>query len=302
MSTPITKKIKQEFVEDAYSHLQSGCQARGRAACRCFREEIQGEKNSSGCGISVRRTAKGLEYNCFKASCDLGGGIAGFTDAGFRGTGHVFVSDSERPAHSQGVLQQLALPAHCEQGVSEHRRDWLSQFSFGAVEIARYGITESRLDRSGIYFPVYGLAGNYRGYLRRETEVRNAESGGADARPKWVSHLEGGTVYFSRPYKPRRIVFIVEDVLSVIRLGKTDYNACALLGTTLSKDQLPTLLQYLTKVQAPKVVIALDPDATDKAKKIQKVLTEYWKGVNVMETTADPKWWSDEQIERINCG
>lgn len=120
--------------------------------------------------------------------------------------------------------------------------------------------------------------------------------------PKWMTHCPPGEVYVSRPWKPKTIVFIVEDAPSVIRLSKNGYNALGLLGTSVRREQLPTLLKLIAKASPPAVLVALDPDATDKSKKIERDLTTYWRGVKAIPTTKDPKWWTDEQIEEYVDG
>jgi len=298
MSTPFTKKIKQEFIEDAYASVQQGCSIRGRGACRCFREEIQGEKNSSACGISVRRTAKGLEYNCFKASCELGGGIIDCGDQEHRRPNSLHLGHVEQSSHGQRVSAEFGFPADCQQAESEPAYRWLSQFTIGIVEVARYGLSERGFDRYGLYFPVRGVDGDYRGYLRRSLEERTQESGEELSGPKWLTRCPPGEVYLSSPWRRNKIVFLVEDAPSVIRLGKNGYNALGLLGTSIRKEQLPNIMKLLVRAMPPKVVVALDPDATFKAKKIAGDLTTYWQGVKAITTTKDPKWWTDEEIER----
>jgi hypothetical protein len=298
MSRPITKKIKEEFIEDAYACVQQGFSVRGRSGCRCFREEIQGEKNSSSCGISIRRTAKGLEYNCFKASCELGGGIVGCGNTQDACAPGLRLDSTKQSSGSGGVLTNIALPQDCEPATSELGRRWLSQFTIGAVEVSRYGLSERRSDRFGLYFPVRGVDGRYCGYLRRSLESGIREGGEESTYPKWITHTEPSAIYLGRPLQRHRIVFIVEDAPSVIRIAKNGYNAVGLLGTSLRREQLPALMKYLVEVRAPRVVVALDPDATDKAKKIAGDLTNYWQGVKAITTTTDPKWWSDEQLEK----
>ena len=299
MSIPITKKIKEEFIEDAYASVPQGCQVRGKGACRCFREEIQGLKNSSGCGISVRRTAKGLEYNCFKASCELGGGIVGCGSSWARSGSDLRLAVAGKPSLDGGVPENLALPQDCEPAVSELSRRWLSQFAIGAVEVARYGLCERRSDTFGLYFPVRGVDGRYCGYLRRSLEPAAATSNESGGIPKWLTYTTPSAMYLGRPYSLQRIVFIVEDAPSVIRLAKSGYNAVGLMGTAVRREQLPTLMKYLVEVRAPRVIVALDPDAYDKAKKIASDLTNYWQGVKAAVTTADPKWWTEEQLEEM---
>lgn len=299
MSRPVNKKIKEEFIEDAYAGLQQGCSIRGRSGCRCFREEIQGEKNTSSCGISVRRTAKGLEYNCFKASCELGGGIVGCGTSFIEPSGNICLDSSEQPRCSARIPSDIAFPQDCEPATSELGRRWLSQFSIGAVEVSRYGLSERRSDRFGLYFPVRGFDGRYCGYLRRSLEQRTETSHEDSSYPKWLTYTEPSALYLGRPYKRLGIVFIVEDAPSVIRISKSGFNAVGLLGTALRREQLPTLVGYLAQIKPARVIVALDPDATGKAKKIAGDLTSYWQGVKAVETTTDPKWWSDEELERI---
>jgi hypothetical protein len=299
MSRPINKKTKEEFIEDAYASVQQGCSIRGRGACRCFREEIQGEKNSSACGVSVRRTAKGLEYNCFKASCELGGGIIDSGDQGHRRPNNLHLGDVEQSNHGTRVSSEFGFPADCQQAESEPAYRWLSQFTVGVVEIARYGLSERRSDKHGLYFPIRGIDGDYRGYLRRSLEERTQEGGEELPSLKWLTRCPPGEVYLSSPWKRNKIVFLVEDAPSVIRLGKNGFNALGLLGTSIRKEQLPNIMKLLVRAMPPKVIVALDPDATDKAKKIAGDLTTYWQGVKAITTTKDPKWWTDEEVERV---
>lgn len=114
-----------------------------------------------------------------------------------------------------------------------------------------------------------------------------------------MTYTTPSAMYLGRPYSLQRIVFIVEDAPSVIRLAKSGYNAVGLMGTAVRREQLPTLMKYLVEVRAPRVIVALDPDAYDKAKKIASDLTNYWQGVKAAVTTADPKWWTEEQLEEM---
>lgn len=295
-----SKKIIKDWVEDVYGNLKQGQSARGTISCRCFKQEIQGEESENRCAVSVTRTAKGLEYCCFKSSCNLGSGICGSGNA-WAGFERADSNDGERTGYRQKVSPEFALPYGVVEGATGHRFDWLQQFSIGRVEIARYGICEHPADPCGLYFPVKDLAGDYSGYVRRQVGAAGTSSGGNDSTPKWVSRVPPGTIALSSPWRANKTVFVVEDVPSSIRLGKM-INSFSILGSGLTKYHLPNVIKLITRKKPPMVVIALDPDAYDKAKKMQEVLTGVLPSVKVLKTTADPKWWSDEQLEEIING
>lgn len=292
-----SKKINKDWIEDVYGNLKQGQSARGTVGCRCFKQEIQGEESENRCAVSVTRTAKGLEYCCFKSSCNLGSGICGSGNA-WSGFEPPAIDDGKHSGYRKKVSSEFALPYGVVEGATGSRFDWLQQFSIGRVEIARYSIREHPADPGGLYFPINDLAGDFTGYVRRQIAASGTGSGGDGGTPKWVSRVPPGTLALSKPWRKDKIVFVVEDVPSSIRLGKM-VNSVALLGSELTKHHIPNLIKLLNAKKPPMVVIALDPDAYDKAKKMQKVLTGVWPGVKVLKTDADPKWWSDEQLEEV---
>lgn len=298
MSIGFSKKIKEEWLSDAYASVQQGTEVRGCKHCRCFRQEMQGEQNQSPCKLGVKRTARGLEYNCFKASCLLGGGTINDGNTQFGRLSDVRVHATDKPSPSGRVSQEHGFPQDCVAGATEHRLDWLSQFSIGAVDIARYGIAERQSDRNGVYFPLNDITGRYQGYLRRDVSQRTSSSGEQSAGAKWIAHVPPAQIYLSRCFTGDLNVFLVEDAVSCIRVGKNHFTA-ALLGTYLRKEQLPAIIAMFSKVKPKRVFIALDPDAYDKAKIIEKVLTNYWTGVKAIQTTKDPKWWTDQELKEI---
>jgi hypothetical protein len=93
----------------------------------------------------------------------------------------------------------------------------------------------------------------------------------------------------------------VEDVVSLIRVGKTA-NTLAALSTAFGHEQIPNVVSLLRRAKAARVLIALDADAWHKAKKMESLLTQYWGGVKAIKTTQDPKSWSDEQLEEYSHG
>lgn len=297
LSSRFDKKIKEEWLDGAYGGLPEGQRLRGRGCNRCYKAEIQKESSENPCALSLYRTAKGLEYNCFKPSCELGSGTLSCYGEADRPFAKLRVSIRDQSSCADIVPAQHPLPAGAVAGVTEHRRCWLSTFGLGAVDIARYSLHEHPADSNGIYFPQYDIDRNYLGYLRREVPNPVAGDDTKYARPKWVSMLAEGTVPSSRAPVGNKIVFIVEDVVSLIRLGKKHFTL-AVVGTVMSPMQEPNLLKALVAHKAEKVIVALDPDAYDKAKIIEKHLTRYFSSVKAIATDQDPKYWSDEQLER----
>lgn len=87
-------------------------------------------------------------------------------------------------------------------------------------------------------------------------------------------------------------VVLVEDVMSAIRVMRYR-DSVALLGCSLNMEQVIELMEGY-----PNVVVALDPDATDKAIKMKKEYAGYFNTFRVMQLNKDPKDMNEEELER----
>lgn len=107
----------------------------------------------------------------------------------------------------------------------------------------------------------------------------------------FVPYLESGTPNHS--ILARRIIVLVEDVFSAIRISKF-LPAMALLGTHLSDEKL---LQIIKNYDT--IIVWLDGDEPGQraASKIVKRLSNYKpNGLTNIVTKDDPKWYQDAEL------
>ena len=88
-------------------------------------------------------------------------------------------------------------------------------------------------------------------------------------------------------------VVMVEDCVSAMRIAQLGVTAVALLGTTLSPKVLGEILRWKN---GKHYILALDPDAQDKARKIQRDYGPAFRGgLHVAELKCDPKDYTEDE-------
>ena len=166
-------------------------------------------------------------------------------------------------------------------------RETLAKWSIHPEEVThwKYSPEEDR-----ILLPVHGPLYELRGYVRR---------GSSDRQPKALT----GRVVDGQPFQswhiretPRPHLILVEDVPSAYRLMLNDAEAVALTGCTPSDDALDEIVR-VARQRKQQLVWALDPDATDKALRLNnKVSLRIASRVLVL-----PKDVKDMTDEEVTC-
>lgn len=90
-------------------------------------------------------------------------------------------------------------------------------------------------------------------------------------------------------------LYIVEDQVSAIRISQWGSDAVALLGTRVST---PKAIE-ISRDYPRKVIIALDPDATEQAIDIARNWAGYLPAVSVALFSKDPKDVHPTELTRI---
>ena len=109
--------------------------------------------------------------------------------------------------------------------------------------------------------------------------------------PKYFKRIEQGFIPHYE-MEDSDSICIVEDVLSALKVVRTNMSSAALLGNSLSKSQMLAFSQRYKRL-----VIWLDEDMTEKAIQLQKDSELYFElGADVVQTSQDPKCYSDELI------
>ena len=91
-------------------------------------------------------------------------------------------------------------------------------------------------------------------------------------------------------------VFIVEDILSSIRINNLNYNSISLLGVNINN----TLLNYITKYYNMYYIWLDNDNPTVKMKQIElKNRLSLFGTVKLIKTDNDPKCYSDSELQTI---
>ena len=218
--------------------------------------------------LRLTRKAQALVFICYRAKCGVRGAV--------QSNGGVQLHHDEPRKHRGKPfnVETVAYPRDVAEVIHE-----------------RYGISEDVLHYSGMQwspsthemcFPVFDLAGQRNGV---STKVLGDKL--VTGRKATLYYDETPPEYYAPPLYLRsgsKVVWLVEDVLSCLRITTMGANALALLGTNVGPRLFSAIPSYFQKV-----VIALDPDALDKAHKIQRELDVLPVEVVVVDFYDDPK-------------
>jgi hypothetical protein len=221
--------------------------------------------------FNVTRTADGLLYNCFRASCPDGHGFIGSKNV---------VSDYN-PKIKEFKPKLFTRPLYKLPNVI---RDWMmNKYRLTAKEIADAGFKYD-LQQKRVYMPIFNILGYTTGAVARSFNGGN---------PKAVNYKFNDELkfYFPNGELSGDSVVIVEDIISAIRCKRLFGNAVALLGTGLNAEQASYLAQFFRHI-----IYALDPDAVQVAIDHAIEYQLLFDSSRVAFLSADPKDMSDEQL------
>jgi hypothetical protein len=118
--------------------------------------------------------------------------------------------------------------------------------------------------------------------------------------PYWDDET-GVRASFHSPIEQRSgaALAIVEGSLDGVRLTKEGHLAVSLLGSSCDQRTASAIYQWAKSKGVSRIVIWLDPDALAKAIAIRNKWAPIWgDGVQVIQSRADPKDSSSEEIEK----
>ena len=105
--------------------------------------------------------------------------------------------------------------------------------------------------------------------------------------PKWKRYGNNTLPY---THGCGKVAVVVEDCVSAATIGSEIYVGVAILGTSLSEEHKNFLSQFST------AIIALDPDALPKTFLFAKELRGYVKDIRVLKLEDDIKYFNEEDI------
>lgn len=231
--------------------------------------------------FTVTRQAGKVLYNCYKASCNVKGNtkvrrsMAYIRDVLDGKDAYTNPSREHKPFELPTTLTLPINSGSCKNYIE----DMNIQTSIDAgYTYVLYDIKEHRCvflvtDEQKTIIGAVGRA------LRKDTI------------PKWKRYDKRNDLMFVCGPK-QGIAVVVEDCASACTVFAAGYTGVALLGTSLTDYHIPQLRSF------DKVIIALDPDASKKAIKMQKQLDAYVP-TEVMFLTDDLKYFSPSIVRSL---
>jgi hypothetical protein len=228
--------------------------------------------NCPSCGgyktFTVTNNMGSLMWNCYKASCNVGGGT------------RVHMS-------SDDIRKSLGGVAEDTHSVSFDKPIWIvkdnvkiksfcDHWGIDADELGLlYDVKENR-----VVFPV----------MHNNVMVDATGRSLSHRLPKWKRYGKSPLPY---SFGHGKTAVVVEDCVSAAIVGNDVYVGVAVLGTSLSDYHKRYLAQFST------AVIALDPDALPKTLQFAKELRGYVDTVKVLRLTDDLKYRNPTDIENL---
>ena len=212
-----------------------------------------------------------LVWNCYKASCTVGGGTRVHLSVDDIRSG--FLGADKFASSTPFELPTYIIPHRGNVYYDRFCATWgLDADELGLL----YDVKESR-----IVFPVI-----------HEGKIVDATGRSLGKRiPKWKRYGNSGLPYTAGCGK---VAVVVEDCVSAAVVGYGSFVGVALLGTSLQDAHKGYLAQFST------AIIALDPDALPKTLQMAKELRGHVNDVRVLKLTDDLKYRNPTDMENLH--
>lgn len=239
---------------------------------------MQGEVRRTTCPVCnatheksfiMRALDDRVAYHCYRASCTLGQGVSGKKK--------LLVSKNKefKPKVFRGDTSYLT---------SELLSALKTKYEIGSLLASMHGIRYTKKDT--LVFPLFTKHGHNWG-----TQTKNLNKA---TTPKNITYKEQDvpSIYYPVTFDDSSPIVVVEDVLSAIKLSPM-VRARAILGTHMSDLMASELAR-----ESKDIVLFLDYDAIDKARKIAKKYAALanWR---IIINEKDPKDTPYNELEEI---
>ena len=209
-----------------------------------------------------------LLWNCYKASCSVGGSMRVQMNA-----------NDLRKMFSKsvtGVTNDFVIPEYI---VPHDNR----------VEIIKFA-DQWGIDPDNLMYDVKEHRAVFVCYHANTPVDATGRSLGRKL-PKWKRYGNNGLPFV---HGRGNVAVVVEDCVSAVVVGEYDsFVGVAILGTSLSESHKGYLAQFST------AVMALDPDALPKTLQYAKELRGYVKNVKVLRLNDDIKYRNPQDVEKL---
>lgn len=241
----------------------------------------------------VTRKQHGFAYICFRASCSLTPGFAGYSG----------MPVGEYKPTTKGGRSYVGATGFLTPEDLGYFRDRFGLIFDSPQHAAREGL---KVAGDGRYvFNIIGVRDEYKGVVLRRPvwsgEPRPVRRDTCHVgMPKAITMLEPGAAsQLSWAHSTdESTVVIVEDQLSALRIAQQGVTAVALLGTKLTLDGIRDLNRFRAR---KRTILALDPDALGDAYQI----CHKWTGLldlRVANLMCDPKDYVDSDDLMCDLG
>lgn len=212
--------------------------------------------------LSIRHEAAFVSLHCYRNKC------------GYR-------ARVLRPGKSAGKLPRAArVYDRATIDIDGHLAAWL---------LARYELRpehyaerwRQELPDGRLVMPILGPHGQTRGHMTRTLAKPKICLAYRVSQQPWLDWWLAGRVTSDSLY-------IVEDSISACKMYAAGHAAAALLGTELGLSKAAEIADVCDG-RGLRPVLALDPDATEKAFRLQRQFAHVLPGVRVQPMAADPK-------------
>lgn len=225
--------------------------------------------------LGATRLPTGLVYQCWRAKCKAKGFIA---SSATNFDPHWEKNKRKIPNPKPFQYDTITLP-------EQFRRMFYDKYDITEDELQQNGfLYSSELNR--VVMPIFNSMGYQVGSVARSYSHYLSGS-------KVINYFDDGKAHLHYPptiHNSSKSVVLVEDIPSAIRVGR-QARSVALLGHSLCDETAEDLADNATDL-----IVALDPDAVDKALKLKKQWQIYFNSIVVRVLSSDPKDMSDEQI------
>lgn len=242
--------------------------------------------------LSIRRGKPYVaNYNCWRATCDLGYG-----NVTLRGDGKILFNSKMAPKdvkkQDRGVRSAPLLERHSR---------YLKRFYGLTDALLAYGQVKSTARDGRIIYGIFSPDRRKRGKTVRMYKELLTTTSAAVSLPKCINEMASeNAVSQSWYYKGRELrkktdtLIVVEDIVSALRINPY-YDSVALLGTVFNAaKQREIRMQGYTHV-----FICLDKDATRTAARYSKTAGVNVPGLKVKFLNKDIKNMSEEELNEF---
>jgi len=233
--------------------------------------------------FTVTRKDGRVLYNCYKASCDVSGGVSQKRSVNaLRSRLESSVSDATGAGST--YLPEFELPPICTHNLDRDAcLKYIDAMNIQASIDAGYTTVMYDFAEDRCVFLIYDDNNNMIGAVGRALRK--------GVMPKWKRYDKRKDLMFFCGKKQGTAV-LVEDCASACTVFASGFTGVALLGTSLNEHHIYQLRVF------DKIIVALDADASQKAIRMQKMLAPHVSS-ELLFLTDDLKYLTPESVRSL---